>query len=126
MKIEQIKKDIHKKLNSTINEVSRDAYFIMHDELDGFYSGGTPQYYKRTGTLRSSPEIKNVYCTQNEAGVTVGLDQSIGYSTGTFTGSQVIDAAEFGTAGIVGRGGFWRRSEAEIQNAVDNAIKRNF
>lgn len=126
MRIEDIKKDMQKKLNSTIKEVSTESLHIMQNELNNFYAGGIPQYYKRTGTLGSSPEVKDMYATVNEAGVTVGLDQSIGYSTGTFSGAEVIDAAEYGRSGIVGHGGFWRRSEAEIKNAVDNAIRRNF
>lgn len=126
MRIEDIKKDLQRKLTSTIREVSAESLLIMDSELNSFYAGGTPQYYNRTGTLGNSPEVKDMYATKNEAGVTVGLDQSIGYSTGTFTGAEVIDAAEYGRSGIVGRGGFWRRSEAEIHNAVDNAVRRNF
>lgn len=126
MRIEDIKKDLQRKLTSTIREVSAESLLIMDSELNSFYAGGTPQYYNRTGTLGNSPEVKDMYATKNEAGVTVGLDQSIGYSTGTFTGAEVIDAAEYGRSGIVGRGGFWRRSEVEIRNAVDNAVRRNF
>ena len=126
MKIPEIKKDLRKKLRNTINEVANRSEEIMHDEIEGFYAGGTPVYYKRTGTLRSAPQITDKYCNSKEAGVTASLDQTISYSTGFFSGAQVIDAAEHGTSGIVGRGGFWARSENRIKDAVDEAVSNNF
>lgn len=82
--------------------------------------------YERTGTLGTTPQITDKYCSSNSAGVTVSLNQGISYSTGTFSGAQVIDAAEHGRAGIVGHSGFWERSDSRIKDAVDNAIVKNF
>lgn len=126
MKIPEIKKDLQKKLRNTINEVADRSEDIMHDEIEGFYAGGIPAYYKRTDTLGTTPQVTDKYCTSNEAGVTVSLNQDISYSTGSFSGEQVIDAAEHGSVGIVGRGGFWERSENRIKDAVDDAIAKNF
>lgn len=126
MKITEIKKDLRKKLRNTINEVANESEKIMHEEIEDFYAGGTPIYYKRTGTLRSAPQITDKYCNSKEAGVTASLDQTISYSTGSFSGAQVIDAAEHGKYGIVGRGGFWARSEERIKDAVDDTITKNF
>lgn len=42
MKITEIKKDLRKKLKNTINEVANRSEEIMHDEIEGFYAGGTP------------------------------------------------------------------------------------
>lgn len=126
MKIPEIKKDLRKKLKNTINEIADESDKIMREEIDGFYAGGTPIFYKRTDTLRTAPQITDKYCNSNEAGVTASLDQTISYSTGSFSGAQVIDAAEHGKYGIVGRGGFWARSEERIKDAVDDAIAKNF
>ena len=126
MKIPEIKKDLRKQLRNTINEVANRSEEIMHDEIEGFYAGGTPVYYNRTGTLGTTPQITDKYCNSNEAGVTASLNQNISYSTGYFSGAQVIDAAEHGTSGIVGRSGFWARSENRIKDAVDEAVANNF
>lgn len=126
VKITEIKKDLKRKLSKTIDEVADESEQIMDEELKGFYSGGKPSVYKRTGTLGTAPQITDKYCTGNSAGVTASLNQNISYDTGTFSGAQVIDAAEHGEAGIVGRGGFWERSDTRIEDAVNDAIVRNF
>lgn len=126
MKITEIKKDLQKKLQNTIDEIADRSEDIMHEEIEGFYAGATPVYYKRTGTLGTTPQITDKYCNSNQAGVTASLNQNISYSTGSFSGEQVIDAAEHGKYGIVGRGGFWERSNERIKEAVDDAIAKNF
>lgn len=125
MKITEIKKDIRRKLKSSIDEITERAEDIMNEELEGFYNGGTPVYYKRTYTLRNTPQVTDQYCSSNSAGVTLSLNQDISYGTGNFTGAEVIDAAEHGTAGIVGRSGFWERSEDRIKETVDDVISKN-
>lgn len=126
MKITDIQKDIKRRLKNTINEIADEAEMIMDDEMDRFYAGGTPVIYRRTDTLRNAPQVTDKYCTSNSAGVTASLNQDISYSTGTFSGLQVIDAAEHGKYGIVGEGGFWARSELRIEETVDKAILKNF
>ncbi len=126
MNISEIKKDLQKKLQNTIDEVAYRSENIMHDEIERFYTGETPVYYQRTGTLGTTPQITDKYCTSKEAGVTASLNQNIFYNTGGFSGAQVINAAEHGQAGIVGRSGFWERSEVRIEDMVDNVISKNF
>lgn len=126
MKISEIKKDLQKKLSNTIDEIAVRSEDIMNEELEGFYAGASPVYYQRTGTLGTTPQISNKYCTPNSAGVTASLNQGISYSTGTFSGADVIDAAEHGNYGIVGKSGFWERSNSRIEEVVDNAIRNNF
>lgn len=126
MKIAGIKMDIQRKLQKTIDEIADESDQIMNEELEGFYSGGMPIFYHRTNTLRNSPQTTNKYCTGNSAGVTVSLNQNISYDSGTFSGAQVIDAAEHGEAGIVGRSGFWERSDKRIEKIVDDVIRKNF
>lgn len=126
MKITEIKKDIQCKLKSSIDEITERAVDIMNEELEGFYNGGTPLYYRRTYTLRNTPQVTDQYCSSNSAGVTLSLNQDISYGTGNFTGAEVIDAAEHGTAGIVGQSGFWQRSEYRIKETVDDVLSKNF
>ena len=126
MKIADIKKDIEHKLSSSINEIADKSEKIMDEELSEFYAGGSPTYYERTGTLGTTPQVADKYCSSNSAGVTLFLNQDISYATGNFTGAEVIDAAEHGAAGIVGKGGFWKRSEERIKQTVDDVLSKNF
>ena len=126
MTIKEIKKDLNRKLKDSIGEVAYNAKKIMSEELEDFYSGDVPKIYHRTGTLGTTPQITDKYCTSNSAGVTASLNENINYNTGSFSGSQVINAAELGNAGIVGKSGFWLRSDARIKDMVDNIILKNF
>ncbi|MFR0986881.1 MAG: hypothetical protein ACLSFZ_10540, partial [Frisingicoccus sp.] len=89
MKITEIKKDIRRKLKSSIDEITERAEDIMNEELEGFYNGGTPVYYRRTYTLRNTPQVADQYYSSNSAGVTLSLNQDISYDTGNFTGAEV-------------------------------------
>lgn len=125
MKVADIKKDLQKKLVKTINSISTQATKIMNQEVGSFYVG-EPTFYQRTGKLKSTPQVTEVYVAGNSAGLTAGLNDNIEYETGSFTGKQVVTAAETGAAGIVGQGGFWERSETRIKKAVDDEVKKNF
>ncbi len=126
MKIDAIRKDVQKKLRKSIDEIADRAEVIMHDEIASFYFGGSPSFYNRTGTLATTPQITDKYCTKDSAAVTASLNQNISYDTGTFSGAEVIDAAEYGRAGIVGHSGFWERSEERIKETVDDVLSTNF
>lgn len=62
MKITEIKKDLQKKLQNTIDEIADRSEVIMHEEIEGFYAGATPVYYNRTGTLGTTPQITDNSC----------------------------------------------------------------
>lgn len=126
VKISAIRRDLKKKLRSTIDEIADKSVVIMEEELENFYNGGVPLFYVRTGTLGTTPRVTDKYCSSNEAGVRASLNQDISYDTGTFSGAEVIDAAEHEKHGIVGRGGFWERSEERINETVDETIEKNF
>lgn len=125
MNIDSIKKDLQRKLVKTINSISTQAMKIMEQEVGSFYVG-EPTFYQRTGKLKTTPQVTGVFVAGNSAGLTAGLNENIEYANGSFTGQQVIAAAEAGAAGIVGQGGFWERSEARIKKAVDDEVKKNF
>ena len=53
MRIDQIKADCQKRMNRAMQNTSKDANRILDDSFNQFYAGGTPKFYKRTGTLPS-------------------------------------------------------------------------
>ena len=48
------------------------------------------------------------------------MNDEISYSTGTFSGEQVIDATERGGAGTIGNHGYFQKTEEAVQSILDS------
>ena len=88
--------------------------------VNGYYDGSTPQRYQRTGTLLTSPDSTPVQGSGKHLEFSVYMDEGISYSTGTFSGAQVIDATERGGAGTIGNHGYFQRTEEAAQQILDS------
>ena len=91
-----------------------------------YYSQGSPKIYKRTGTLLTSPETTPVSGGGKEWKFTAYMDESISYSTGTYSGDEVIDVTEKGVSGVLGKSGYFHRTEDEIPDIVDKHMSKYF
>ena len=87
---------------------------------------GSPKIYKRTGTLLTSPETTPVSGGGKEWKFTAYMDESISYSTGTYSGDEVIDVTEKGVSGVLGKSGYFHRTEDEIPDIVDKHMSKYF
>ena len=88
--------------------------------VNGYYDGSTPQRYQRTGTLLTSPDSTPVQGSGKHLEFSVYMNDGISYSTGTFSGAQVIDATERGGAGTIGNHGYFQRTEEAAQKILDS------
>ena len=88
--------------------------------VNGYYDGSTPQRYQRTGTLLTSPDSTPVQGSGKHLEFSVYMNDGISYSTGTFSGTQVIDATERGGAGTIGNHGYFQRTEESVQSILDS------
>lgn len=110
-----------KQLSAGMVEVQNEADKIMKENIDDFYSRKpSANGYQRTGALGRTPRT-----TMNRTGATTvsmraWLNQSHIYSTGRDLRpmARMLPEAESGGYGIVGKPGFWARSENEIQTAA--------
>ena len=82
--------------------------------------------YKRTGNLRSSAERTPVSGGGNTISFEARLNTTHGYTTGTFSKIEVLEAAENHTSGVLGQPGFWSRSESKMQELLDSAMGAHF
>lgn len=125
--------DIEKAMKEVRSKSEQDT----KDEVQSFYSQGSPTIYKRTGKLGKSVRS---YGT-NKYGTTVEfyiwLDRTYNYTVPNpdfinkgfasyFTTPMVFEAAENGTANIKGRSGFWARSEQKIKSDLDSTFATYF
>ena len=88
--------------------------------VNGYYDSSTPQRYQRTGTLLTSPDSTPVQGSGKHLEFSVYMNDGISYSTGTFSGAQVIDATERGGAGTIGNHGYFQRTEEAAQKILDS------
>lgn len=98
----------------------------MKKETSAFYTMGSPKMYKRTGTLGNTPRVSPLSVGANQVSFDAYLDQSHGYSTGTFSMNEVLTNAEAHTAGILGKPHFWENSEKRMKKTFEKTIKRFF
>lgn len=106
----------------------------MYEEVGSFYGGGSPVLYQRTGNLGSSPRTTALSgAGSNTMSFEAYLDQSVGYSVPNeaftskgfashFSTQEVFEAAENHTAHVLGKPGFWKRSEQKMPKELDAAI----
>ncbi len=112
----QIMKDMQTAAQRSKDKIEMEL--IMN--VNGYYGGSTPQRYQRTGTLLTSPDSTPVQGSGKHLEFSVYMDEGISYSTGTFSGAQVIDATERGGAGTIGNHGYFQRTEEAAQQILDS------
>lgn len=126
MTIDEIKKDIQRKLRNATTKTYEDGRQIIDESYNAFYSQGNPRR-KRTGTLRGatyapSPEI-STYTSHMELGYE---GDQISYRDGTFSGSEVLGATMTGTYGVVGDSSYDEDAFEKIEHAIENNFSSEF
>lgn len=112
----QIMKDMQTAATRAKDKIEMELFMNVND----YYDGSTPQRYQRTGTLLTSPDSTPVQGSGKHLEFSVYMDEGISYSTGTFSGAQVIDATERGGAGTIGNHGYFQRTEEAAQQILDS------
>lgn len=127
-----------------LNEMQK-AMTVVHskslkdteNEVQSFYSQGSPSIYKRTGKLGKSVRNYGVSKYGKNVHFYIWLDRTYSYVvpnpdfiekgfSSYFSTPMIFDAAEAGTANIKGRSGFWARSEQKIQSDLDSTFSSFF
>ena len=112
----QIMKDMQTAARRSKDKIEMELFMNVND----YYDGSTPQRYQRTGTLLTSPDSTPVQGSGKHLEFSVYMNDGISYSTGTFSGAQVIDATERGGAGTIGNHGYFQRTEEAAQKILDS------
>ena len=112
----QIMKDMQSAAKRSKDRIEMELFM----NVNGYYDGSTPQRYQRTGALLTSPDSTPVQGSGKHLEFSVYMNDGISYSTGTFSGAQVIDATERGGAGTIGNHGYFQRTEEAAQKILDS------
>ena len=116
----QIMKDMQSAAQRSKDKIEMELFMNVND----YYDGSTPQRYQRTGTLLTSPDSTPVQGSGKHLEFSVYMNDGISYSTGTFSGAQVIDATERGGAGTIGNHGYFQRTEEAAQKILDSEFAK--
>ena len=109
----QIMKDITSAANRAKDRIEMELLL----NVNNYYDGSSPQIYQRTGTLLTSPDSTSVQVNGKSLEFSVYMNDGISYSTGTFSGAQVI---EKGTAGTIGNHGYFQRTEDKVESILNS------
>lgn len=129
----ELEQMIGDKMRQAMVAAQTKAFQDVKTEVQSFYSVGSPKIYSRTGKLGNSPKSSGVSGGGNQVSFDIWLDQGYGYLvpnpaftsigfSSYFTTPEVLEAAEAGTAHILGKSGFWARSESKIQSDLDSTF----
>lgn len=122
----QIRQMIGQEIQVAMNELSAKALEDMKEETMNFYSIGSPTIYTRTGKLGSSPRVTGVsgggdyysfdmYLEPQSYTVPNPAFTQRGYAS-YFSPLQILNAAEYHFAHVLGRPGFWNRSRLKVEH----------
>ena len=122
----QLEQLLRAEMTSAMQMASDNIHSDIQKNLASFYSVPPGKRYVRTGNLRNSAERTPVTTAGTTCSFEAKLNTTHGYTTGTFSKTEVLNAAENHEAGILGSPGFWRKSEERMQERLDSAIRSHF
>ena len=125
--IAELQTAIMKEIQKAMLVSEKKALADMYEETGGFYTGGEPKMYQRTGALGDTPKTTAQTVSGNEVSFEAYLDQGHVYSTGKRpTMNAVLHLANEGSyPGLrpaVGRTQFWDRAEKKIEQDFNNTM----
>lgn len=124
--LDSVLKEIQNEAEAAMNEAEATAYLKTLKNVSDFYSQGKPKYYERTKELSRTPKTTGVRGDGNHFEAKIYLDSQYSYDTGSYTAAKVMSEAEVGGSGILGKPGFWAKSEKDIEEAFYDALKKRF
>lgn len=138
--LDSIRKKIQQEARNAVAETDALGLAATLNNTHSFYSQGNPTVYQRTGQLGNSPKSTGVSGSGNSYKTKIYLDVAgTSYpvpnpdfdTDGTgrfshFSSQEVFEAAESGSFGVKGKPGFWKKSEAEIQQIFEAAMSKRF
>lgn len=123
----ELEKMLMSKLSGAMNEASVLMWRDTQDEVSKFYSQGEPlAQYVRTHTLDRTPDATPVVTSGKQASFEVYLHNDFGYSTGTFSMTEVLTNAEAHGAGIKGKPQFWANSKKRMGKTFYDTLSKHF
>ena len=102
-----------------VHAAYQEGFEKTKEDIESFYSQGNPVRYVRTGALGDSPSSDPPSGGNGNYHYNIRLDDP-SYSTGTYSGHTVLEAAQHNGSGILGKPGTWVQAMGDIKQALES------
>lgn len=113
---------LQKEIYSAMEETIDKSFSDLHENVDYFYTAPEGRY-KRTGQLAESPEHE-LSASGNMVTGKISLDTTYKYNPSGRDTNTIYGYAE--NDGLLGYGGFWEKTIAQIEENMNNAFGKRF
>ena len=126
----ELKQRLRKAMQVTAKKVEAD----MYEEMGGFYTGGNPKIYERTGALGDTPRTSALTSSGLQMEFEAYLDTNHQYTTGKQPSMRAVLAVanDHGLASSyvlrppVGNQHFWERAESRMEKTFHDTMRSFF
>ena len=117
-----LKKELQKEIKSAMEETIDNSFIDAHINVDQFYNSSEGGYH-RTGQLAESPMARLSGGGDSYHGE-ISLDTDYRYNPSGRDTMTIYNYAESG--GLIGNGGFWGKTEQDVEKNLDEAFEKRF
>lgn len=123
----QLEAECQKKMRNAMERTVTEGWIKAVENAEDFYSQGSPKLYDRTGIYGDAPDADDVSGSGNSLHARIYMNPNgHGYRTGTFSAQEVWQAAEDGSAGVLGKSGRWAQTEEDIETIGNIEFSKEF
>ena len=119
--------ELSKEMLKAMQEVDAKGKAKAKENAEQFYSQGSPDRYIRTGKYGDAPDSTGAQGGGGHVSTEIYMNEAgHGYTTGTFSAHQVWEAAEDGSAGVLGKPGRWAQTEQDVEQLANEIFAKHF
>ena len=119
--LDALKAAILKEVRSAVDAAAQESKNVLQSNVDEFYSIPEGRYH-RIGMLQTAPQLDAVFETKNGAMAQVSINTGTQYDPAGRDTETIYGYAE--DDGLIGRGGFWERTTAEVPSVLEEEIEK--
>lgn len=119
----QLRMELQKKMHKAMERAIDWSFQDLQENVGHFYDSPEGEY-RRTGQLKASPQIDAVNYNANSAIGQISINTSTQYYPAGRDTETIYGYAEDGR--LLGNGGFWEKTEGEIQRNLDQSFGMEF
>lgn len=126
-----LQKAIQQEMYTAFEEAVEKSYDDLQKNVEYFYDspgnpkpGNPPPGYDRTGQLKASPQLDGIDIMGNNAIAQLSINTGTQYDPAGRDTETIYGYAEDG--GLRGNGGFWKQTEIDIEDNIDNSFGKRF
>ena len=119
--LDALKTAILKEVRSAVDAAAQESKNVLQKNVDEFYSIPEGRYH-RIGMLQAAPQVDTVFETKNGAMAQISINTGTQYDPAGRDTETIYCYAE--ADGLIGRGGFWERTTAEVPSILEEEIEK--